>query len=215
MWSSSSGQVRQAERLQRRAGAALAASASRVRRWLRNSAPPRCAKPRSSVVSTRRPRLTLARIGFSAASNASSVIENSVTRTGTTRLLLQMNSTSGASGGRISSVPPRASRVDRQQLGDCSGSPAPRAPRAAARCRPPTAWVLVGEFELVGRVDLGVELDRLDRRTLQAERLRALAAAVAADALDLVAARERVRVVLQRDDAPQRGRRARARPGRL
>ena len=54
---------------------------------------------------TRRPRLTLARVGFSDGSKASSVIENSVTRTGTTRFALQTNSTSGASGGRISSVP--------------------------------------------------------------------------------------------------------------
>ena len=42
--------------------------------------------------------------------------------------------------------------------------------------------VLVGILELVGRVDLGLELDRLDRRALQPERLRAVAAAFAADA---------------------------------
>ena len=58
----------------------------------------------------------MARIGLSDGSNASSVIENSVTRTGTTRLVLQTNSTSGASGGRISSVPLRCSAATRQQL---------------------------------------------------------------------------------------------------
>ena len=61
--------------------------------------------------------------------------------------------------------------------------------------------VLLRMLERIGRVDLGFELDRLDRRTLEAERLRALAAAVAARALHLVAARERVGVVLQRDGA--------------
>jgi len=60
------------------------------------------------VVSTRSPRLTLARMGLSATSNASSVIENSATRTGTMRLRLQMKRTSGATGGRISSVPAAA-----------------------------------------------------------------------------------------------------------
>jgi hypothetical protein len=59
--------------------------------------------------------------------------------------------------------------------------------------------VLVGELKLVGRVDLGFELDGLDRRPRQAQRLRAVAAL--ADGLHLKAAAERVRVVLQRDDA--------------
>ena len=56
-------------------------------------------------------------------------------------------------------------------------------------------------LEKIGGVDLGFELDRLDGRALEAERLRALAAAFAADALHLVAARERVGIVLQRDGA--------------
>src|SRR5260221_13124475 len=68
---------------------AVAASASRVRRWLMNIVPPLCWKPRSSVLITRRPSETLARSGLSDGSKASSVIEKSVTRTGTTRLLLQ------------------------------------------------------------------------------------------------------------------------------
>ncbi len=49
-----------------------------------------------------------------------------------------------------------------------------------------------------------VELDRLDGGTFQTERLGALAATVTADALHLVAARQRVRIVLQRDDASHR-----------
>ena len=65
------------------------------------------------MLRTRSPRLTLARIGFSAGSNASSVIESSVTRTGATRLRLQTKSASGASGGAISRVPPAACAVDR------------------------------------------------------------------------------------------------------
>jgi hypothetical protein len=58
--------------------------------------------------------------------------------------------------------------------------------------------VLVGE---VCGVDLGFELDRLDRGPFQPKGLGALAAAVAADALHLVAARQRVGVVLQCDAA--------------
>ena len=62
--------------------------------------------------------------------------------------------------------------------------------------------VLLRMLERIGGVDLGFELDRLDGRTLETERLRALASAFAADALHLIAARERVGVVLQRDRAP-------------
>ena len=61
--------------------------------------------------------------------------------------------------------------------------------------------VAVGKLELVGGVDLGLELDALDRRALEPERLRALAGAVAAGALHLQRARQRVRIVLQRDNA--------------
>ena len=61
------------------------------------------------------------------------------------------------------------------------------------------ALVLVRELELVGGVDLGVELDRLDRRAGQPERLRAIAAL--GGALDLQRARQRVGIVLQDDDA--------------
>ena len=67
--------------------------------------PPLWAKPRSSTLSTRRPRLIFARIGLSDGSNASSVMLNSVTRTGTMRVLLHTNSVSGGSMGTISSVP--------------------------------------------------------------------------------------------------------------
>ena len=62
-------------------------------------------KPRSSTVSTRSPRLTLARIGLRFGSKASSVIDRSVTRTGVTRLLLHTNNVNGDTIGAISSVP--------------------------------------------------------------------------------------------------------------
>src|SRR5712691_2940001 len=81
------------------------ASRSFCCRWLKNRLPPFWSKPRSSTLSTRKPRLTLARIGLSATSNASSVMLSSVMRTGTTRLWLQTNRLSGASIGTISSVP--------------------------------------------------------------------------------------------------------------
>ena len=57
-----------------------------------NRLPPFTLNPRSFTLRTRIPRLTFARIGLSATSNASSVTERSVTRTGTTRCLLQTNS---------------------------------------------------------------------------------------------------------------------------
>src|SRR5437764_1117209 len=77
-----------------------------------SSASPACraaSRSRRSPSSTRTPRLTRARIGLSATSNASSVTETSVTRTGTTRCLLQTNSASGASSGSTSSTPAFAS----------------------------------------------------------------------------------------------------------
>ena len=150
---------------------------------------------------TRRPSDTLARIGLSGGSNASSVIENSVTRTGTTRLRLQMNSTSGASGGRISSVPLALCAATASNSVDARVDQRLEHRELRRDAERDGVGVAVGEFELVGGVDLGVELDRLDRRPLEPERLRALAAAVAADALHLVAARQRVGVVLQRDRA--------------
>ena len=58
--------------------------------------------------------------------------------------------------------------------------------------------ILIGKFQLVGGVDLGVELDRLHRRPLQPQRLRAIAAL--AGALDLQSAGQRLGIVLQRDD---------------
>ncbi len=70
-----------------------------------NRPPPLCSKPRSFADSTRRPRLILARMGLSAVSKASSVMLNSVMRTGRTRVLLQTNSVSGISAAAISSTP--------------------------------------------------------------------------------------------------------------
>jgi hypothetical protein len=60
--------------------------------------------------------------------------------------------------------------------------------------------VLVRELELVRRVDFSVQLDRLNWRPLEAQDLGAIGA-VRCRGLDLEAAAERVRVVLQRDHA--------------
>jgi hypothetical protein len=64
-----------------------------------NRRPPGCENPKSSTLRTRIPKLTFARMGFSFVSNASSVMEKSVSRTGTTRLLLQTNSVSTTKNG--------------------------------------------------------------------------------------------------------------------
>ena len=67
------------------------------------------------------------------------------------------------------------------------------------------ARILIGEFELVGGVDLGVELDGLDRRSLEAQGLRPLPG-LRARGLDLQRAGDGVRIVLERDDALHLGR---------
>ncbi len=67
--------------------------------------PPVDENGRSSIVRTRIPSETFARIGLSELSNISSVMLNSVKRTGTMRALLQTKSVRGASIGMISSVP--------------------------------------------------------------------------------------------------------------
>ena len=66
--------------------------------------------------------------------------------------------------------------------------------------------ILVGKFELVGGVELGLDLDGLDRRPAQAQRIDAHAVLPARHRLDLQRARQRVRVVLQRDHALDHGR---------
>ena len=89
-----------------------------------------------------------------------------------------------------------------------------RAPRAAAGCRArPASRILIGKLELIGRVDLGVELDRLDRRALEAQRLdRSPPSPPAAWTCSVRVSESRV--VLQRDHAqhvrcPDRSARAR------
>src|SRR5919198_6525059 len=77
--------------------------------WTRKRLVPLCVKGRSLTLRTCRPRVTLARIGFKFGSKASSVIVNSVSRTGRMRCALQTKSVSGASSGAISSVPAPAS----------------------------------------------------------------------------------------------------------
>ncbi len=61
----------------------------------------------------------------------------------------------------------------------------------------------VVRFEGIGRVDFDLDLDRLDGRALEPQRLQVIAA-LAAHPLDLQAARQGVRVVLQGDDPQHR-----------
>src|ERR1700683_188478 len=68
-------------------------------------APAGVRKPTSFTLSTRMPSDTFARMGFSCGSNASSVIERSVMRTGVMRFLFHTNTVSADSMGRISTVP--------------------------------------------------------------------------------------------------------------
>ena len=178
-----------------------------------NSPPPGWLKPRSSTDSTRMPRLTLARIGLRAASNASSVMENSVTRTGTIRFLLQTKRVSADSIGTISSVPAAARAL---LASSCRAGRIDHRLQGCERGKMPTS-VRFGTgrgLELVRRVDLGVQLDGLRRRALEPQRL-GVVGVVLPRGLDLQRAAQCVRVVLQRDDpAPptSSGRSAPARP---
>ncbi len=165
------------------------------------SVPPRWRKPRSSTESTRRPRLTFARIGLRLTSNASSVTERSVTRTGTTRCLLQTNSVSGASSGSTSSTPGRGERVVRLQVVGARLDQLLEHRELRVDSERDGDRVRVRVVELLGRVDLRLELDRLDRRPLQPQRLGLVGAAAGARRLHLQRPRERVRVVLERDRA--------------
>ena len=65
---------------------------------------------------------------------------------------------------------------------------------------------LIRELELVGGVELGFDLDRLDRRAAQAQRIHPHAVLSSRHRLNLQRAGQRVRVVLQRDDALHHGR---------
>ena len=62
--------------------------------------------------------------------------------------------------------------------------------------------IVVGKFELVGGVELGLDLEGFDRWPLQPQRLGAVAGLT--DALHLQRARNLVGIVLQRDHAPDR-----------
>src|ERR1043166_9188003 len=62
--------------------------------------------------------------------------------------------------------------------------------------------ILLGKFQLVRRIDLRVELDRLHRRAGESQRVGSIAAL--GQRFDLQRSRERVGIVLQRDD-PQHG----------
>ncbi len=127
-------------------------------------------------------------------------MEKSVRRTGTIRLLPQTKRVSGASMGAISSVPELASESTRSSCG--AGGIDQRLQHRELRLDAALhrRAILIGEFQLVGGVDLGVELDGLDRRSLEAQRLRPLPG-LRARGLDLQGAGDGVRVVLERDDA--------------
>ena len=117
-------------------------------------------------------------------SKASSVIENSVRRTGTTRLLLQTNSVSGCSSGMISRVPALAMSssaigldggIDQHlQLRQLGMQPELHGQR---KCD--------GKFELVGGVEFGLDLDGFDRRPAQPQRVDANAVLPARRRLNL------------------------------
>ena len=164
------------------------------------SVPPRCRKPRSSTERTRSPMLTLARIGLSA---------------GVERLL--GHGEVGDANGDDALLAPDEERQRRLQREDLEHArPRERVVRLErVRARMDEALerrqlrvdaesdgvgVARRVLEPVGGVDLGLELDRLDAGALEAERLRAIAA-LAAARLHLQRARERVRVVLERDHA--------------
>ena len=166
-----------------------------------NSVPPRCVKPRSSTESTRRPRLTFARIGLSATSNASSVTERSVTRTGHDALLAPDEE--------------RQRRLERQHLEHARAPRARRSPAGRRRAggRATRARRAAGWMPSVDRVRVRVR-DRPSRSVasisasslivstrgaLQPQRLGAVAGL--ARRLHLQRPRQRVGVVLQRDHA--------------
>src|SRR5678816_2521862 len=64
--------------------------------------------------------------------------------------------------------------------------------------------ILIRKLQLVGRIDFRIELDCLDRRSLEAQNLRAIAAALRTHSLNLKRASHGIGKVLQRDDAAHR-----------
>src|ERR1017187_10988063 len=65
--------------------------------------------------------------------------------------------------------------------------------------------ILTGEFELVGRIELRLQLDRLDGWSAQAEYIDADSVLPAGRGLDLEAAGQGIRIVLKRDNGLDRG----------
>ena len=188
-----------AERRRSSPAGTLAASCSLRLQVAMNRLPPLCAKPRSSTRQHAQAQADLGADRVEVGSNASSVTLKSVTRTGTMRFLLQTNSASGASHRhdlqrarlrqRVVRLQLRAGRVDdRLQRGEL---------RQDAELG--GVGVLVRELELVGGVDLGFELDGLDRRPLEPQRLDRFRR-LAAGSCTWKRAGQRVGVVLQRDD---------------
>ena len=151
-----------------------------LRRYAMNSVPPRCWKPRSSTESTRRPRLHLRAdrvqrdverlLGDREVGDAHRHDALLAPDEERQRRLERQHLEHARAGERVVRLQVVGARVDerleRREL---------RVDAELDRVR-----VRLGIVELVGRVDLGLELDRLDRGALQPQRLRAVAAALAA-----------------------------------
>ena len=179
-----------------------AASCSLFCRYAMNSPLPRWPKPRSSTLRTRSDRLTLARIGLRFGSKNSSVIDrlgdpdrhDAVLAPDEERQRRLGGRDLEAAGARLAVLPLELRRGRVQQ----------QLERRERREDPGLdgGGILVGELELIGRVELGVERDRLLGRPGQPQRLRPVGLVL--HRLRLERALQRLRRVLQRDDAHDR-----------
>ena len=129
---------------------------------------------------------------------------NSVMRTGTMRFLLQTNSVSGACIGAISSVPGCASALFACKLARARIDDRLRARRAAAECRAATAfgfWSGNSSWSVASISASSLIVSTGGPFSRSASERSPLSAPTP---LHLQAARERIGVVLQRDDALDR-----------
>ena len=134
---------------------------------------PADARPRElDVCEDPQPQSTLALMGFSRGSNASSVIEKLVRSTGTT---LDCPHTSSAGPGRPGSPAPALLGLVLEPLRVARGRVHEQLQGGQRRVQPVLGHgrVLVRVLELVGGVELDREADRLDRRPLYPQGLLA------------------------------------------
>ena len=156
-----------------------------------NMRPPGCSKPRSSTFSTRMPRLTLARMGFKLRvegffgdgevgephrDHAALAPDEQRQR------LLQRNDFQRAGVGHAVIGQQRLDRGIDQHLQLRQLRMQAELRRLIGNC--------VGKFELIGGVEFGFELDGLDRRPAQPQRVHAHAILPARHGLDLQRAAE-------------------------